>query len=82
MVGELNPDSEAATVDRRLFESVGSAGRICQESRLLPSHFLLVPAVLADCGVVRRVIVVQSDVQSLIHSNIALNFELSRGQAK
>ncbi len=81
VVGKLNPDSEAATVDCRLFESVGSAGRICKEPHLLRPHFLLVPAVLADCGAVRRVVVVQPDVQSLIHSNIALNFELSRDQA-
>ncbi len=81
VVGELNPDGEAAAVDRRLFESVRSAGRICQEPRLLPPHFLLVQAVLADCGAVRRVVIVKPDVQSLVHSDIALNFYLSRDQA-
>ena len=62
MVGKLNPDGEAAAVDRRLFESVKSAGRIYQEPRLLFPHFLFVPAVLADCGAVRRLVVVQPDV--------------------
>jgi len=81
VVGKLNPDGEAAAVDRRLFESVRSAGPLCQEPRLLPPHFLLVQAVLADCGAVRRVVVVKPDVQSLVHSNVALNFELIRGQA-
>lgn len=81
VVGKLNPDGEAAAVDRCLFEFVGSAGRICQKPRLLSPHFLLVPAVLADCGAVRRVVVVQPDVQSLVYSNVALNFKLSRGQA-
>ena len=81
MVGELDPDGETAAVDRRLFKSIRSAGRICQEPRLLSPHFLLVLAVLADCGAVRRVVVVKPDVESLVHSNVALNTELIRGQA-
>ena len=80
VVGKLNPDDEAAAVDRRLFESVRSAERICQKLRLLPPHFFLVQAVLADCGAMRRVVVVKPDVQSLVHSYVALKVELIRGQ--
>ena len=40
VIGKLNPDDEAAAMDRRLFESVKRAGWICQKPRLLPPHLL------------------------------------------
>ena len=82
MVGKLNPDGEPAAVDRGLFKSIRSAWRICQEPRLISPHFLLVLAILADCGAVRRVVVVKPDIESLVHSNVALNIELIRGQVQ
>ena len=72
MVGKLNPDREAAAVDRPLFKFIGSTGRVSQDPRLLPPRLRLVLAILADCGAVCRLVVVQPDVKSLVHNDVAL----------
>lgn len=65
---------KAGTVRRRFFP--GGVVLHLQEPRLLPPHLRLVLAILANCGAVRRVVVVQPDVKSLVHSDVALTLEL------
>ena len=72
MVWKLNPDSEAATVDCPFFKFIRSARGVSQDLSLFPPYLRLVLAILADCGAVRRLVVVQPDVKSLIHSDITL----------
>lgn len=62
MVEKLNSDREVAAVDRRFFKSIGSIGRICQDSCLPPSYLRLAFATLADCGAACRLIVVRPDL--------------------
>lgn len=72
MVRKLNPDCKTAAVNRPFFKYIGSARLVCENPRFLSPHLGVVLAILADCRAVRRLIVVQPDTKSLVHSDVAL----------
>lgn len=72
MVGEFDLDGKAARIYRHLSESIPSARRVCQDPRLLSPHLLLVLAIVANCGAVRRMVVVQSYPEIVVYDDVVL----------
>ena len=77
VVGKLDPHPKATTMDHPFFEFIRSAGRVSKNPRLPLPHFCLILSILGNCGAMCRLVVVQLNVKSLIHGDIALTFELA-----
>lgn len=77
MIGKLDPHLKAAAVNLLLFEFIRSAGRVSQDPCLPLPHLRLILFISANCSAMCRLVVVQPDVKSLIHDDVALTFELA-----
>ena len=80
MVRKLNSYRKAAAVNRPLLKFIRSAGRVSQDPRLPLPHLRLVLSILAHCSAVRRLIIVQADVKTLIHIDVALTLKLAEAR--
>lgn len=59
-------------MDTGLSQSIPCARRVCQDPCVLFPHLLLVLAVVANCGPVRRKVVMQPYAKIIVHGDVAL----------
>ena len=72
MVWEIHLNGKTACMDRDLSKTISSTRSIGQDPSFLLSHLLLILAIIADCGAVCRVVVVQPDPEIVIYCYVVL----------